>query len=66
MRKRVRVKYIRFEYPSDLLTLVDLFGECVVKGPRCGRPTQKDPSLELAEGRACKLPGFTNVSPLEG
>ena len=53
VRGRVRVEYIRFEYPSDLLTLIDLFGECVIKGPRCGRPTQRSPSLELTEGCAC-------------
>ena len=53
VRGRVRVEYIRFEYPSDLLTLIDLFGECLIKGPRCGRPTQRSPSLELTEGCAC-------------
>lgn len=53
VRKRVRVEIMRLEYPSDLLTAVDLFGESVVKGPRCGRPTIRMPSLELNEGDTC-------------
>ena len=53
VRKRVTVELMRLEYPSDLLTAVDLFGKSAIKGPRCGRPTIKSPSLELLEGDTC-------------
>ena len=53
MRKRVHVEIIRMQYPSELSTLYDLFGECALKGPRCSCPTVLSPVLHLQENDPC-------------
>ena len=55
VRKRVMIEILRMEYPSELLTLCDLFGEQALKGPRCGRPTALAPVLELSENDNCNF-----------